>query len=84
MLLKRKRIIALHPDLANIYDEQYQKGLGFRNERLWVGKNEWEIPLYLMCLSTSSMWGAFAEKKIPPDGDFSRVSLKFLFLPLKG
>lgn len=35
---EKEPIIPMHPDLANIYDEVYRKGMGFRDERLWMEK----------------------------------------------
>lgn len=33
-------LVACSPDLASIFDEQYRKGLGFKNERHWVEKHD--------------------------------------------
>ncbi|WP_080905900.1 hypothetical protein [Parabacteroides sp. Marseille-P3160] len=36
---KNDKIVTM-PDLANIFDEQYKKGLGFKNEKHWNEKQE--------------------------------------------
>lgn len=36
---KNDKIVTM-PDLANIFDEQYKKGLGFKNEKHWNEKKE--------------------------------------------
>lgn len=33
-------LVACSPDLASIFDKQYRKGLGFKNERHWVEKHD--------------------------------------------
>lgn len=33
-------LVACSPDLASIFDEQYRKGPGFKNERHWVEKHD--------------------------------------------
>lgn len=33
-------LIACSPELASIFDEQYRKGLGFKNERHWTEKHD--------------------------------------------
>lgn len=33
-------LVACSPDLASIFDEQYRKGLGFKNERHWTEKHD--------------------------------------------
>lgn len=37
-LIKKNDIIATSPDFASIFDQQYSKGMGFRNEKLWKEK----------------------------------------------
>ncbi len=33
-------LIACSPDLASVFDEQYRKGMGFKNERHWIEKHD--------------------------------------------
>lgn len=33
-------LVVCSPDLASIFDEQYRKGLGFKNERHWKEKHD--------------------------------------------
>lgn len=35
---RQQKHVTAHPDLADVFDEQYQKGLGFENEKLLVEK----------------------------------------------
>jgi len=33
-------VIATVPDLAAVFDEQYRKGMGFKNEKNWKEKHD--------------------------------------------
>lgn len=39
-IAEKENIIATTNDLAEIFDKQYQKGMGFKNERHWKEKND--------------------------------------------